>query len=159
MAQHSPKSISVPIEPDALRSDVAHAYTVVVERARELEATGRTIFDNLIGARFDVPGDDLRDCATQVRCGARHAATLASELEAVEMARTNILRASPCQASPCGTCDLMWSGITATPGWLEEDLRGRDGNMHGHQGEVDLRPNRCIKPICRARASAGRSRA
>ncbi len=83
MAKHTPKSISVPIEPDALRTDVAHAFAVVAERARELETTGRTVFDGLIDAGFDDPGSALRDRAARVRCGARYAATLAIELESM----------------------------------------------------------------------------
>lgn len=83
MAQHSPKPISVPIEPDALRTDVAYALRIVVERARELEITGRTVFDGMVDAGFDDRGDELRDRAARVRCGARHAAALAIELEAM----------------------------------------------------------------------------
>ncbi len=83
MAQHTPKPISVPIEPDALRTDVAYALRIVVERARDLETTGRTVFDGMVDAGFDDRGDELRDRAARVRCGARHAATIAIELEAM----------------------------------------------------------------------------
>ena len=83
MAKHSPSSISVPIEPDALRTDVAHAFAVVAERARELETTGKTVFDSMVDADFDDPGEELRGHAARVRCGARHAATMAIELEAM----------------------------------------------------------------------------
>ncbi len=83
MAKLTPKSISVPIERDALRSDVAHALAVVAERARDLETTGRTVFDGIVDAGFGDPGDELRDRAGRVRCGARHAATIAIELESM----------------------------------------------------------------------------
>lgn len=81
MNKHNPKPISVPIEPSVLRSDVRHAFAVVVERARELETAGRGVFSNMLDANFDDPGEALRDRAARVRCGARYAATLAIELE------------------------------------------------------------------------------
>ena len=83
MAKSTPKPISVPIESDAFRSDIAHAFRVVAERARELETTGRTTFDTLVDASFDDPGETLCDHAARVRCHARHAAGLAIELEAM----------------------------------------------------------------------------
>ncbi len=83
MAKHTQNPIAVPIEPDSLRSDVAHAYAVVAERAKELETTGRSVFDGMIDAGFDDPGDELRDRAARVRCGARYAVTIAVELEAM----------------------------------------------------------------------------
>ena len=83
MAKHTQNPNSVPIEPDALRSDVAHAFAVVAERARALETTGRLVFDGMIDADFDDPGEELRGRAARVRCGARYAVTLAVELEAM----------------------------------------------------------------------------
>ena len=83
MRKHSPEPISVPIETDALRSDVAYAFASAAERARELETTARTVFDGLLDARANEPADELRERAARVRCGARHAATIAIELEAM----------------------------------------------------------------------------
>ena len=75
--------ISVPIESDALRSDVAHAFAIVAERARQLETTGRSVFDGVIDAAFDGRGDELQDRAARVRCSARYVVSLAAELEAM----------------------------------------------------------------------------
>jgi len=83
MNQHSPNQVSVPIELDGLRSDVAHALAVVAERARDLETAGRTVFEGILDASFDDTSEDLRKRAARMRCGARYAATLAVEVEAM----------------------------------------------------------------------------
>lgn len=83
MSKHTRKPFLVTIEPESLRQDVLQALTSVAERARELEATGRSVFSGTADASFDDPDDELREHASRVRCGARHAAGLALELEAM----------------------------------------------------------------------------
>lgn len=81
MAKHTRRQAH--IDPDAFRTDVAHALHAAIERARELEIAGQAIRDAVLEAAFDDPGDELRSRAARLQGGARYALTLLSEIETV----------------------------------------------------------------------------
>lgn len=81
MAKHT--LTTIPIELDALRSDIRHILEHTAEQAEELETAGRAIFDAIAETARTDPADALRDRAARLRGGSRRAVAIATEIESM----------------------------------------------------------------------------
>jgi hypothetical protein len=73
---------TVPIDADALQSDVRHILEVVAEGAQALEIAGRSLFDAIAETSRLHPADELWDRAVRLRAGAKQVTEISNTVQA-----------------------------------------------------------------------------